>query len=103
MKNTPFHYMIFLILAFCLINKTYQIIYILDPYETRCISKNIQSNSTFSGSYYVSGESEANNNAVIKDGSGSIIWKDNGHSNGSFNLEIKYEGKRYKKLYIINY
>ena len=93
MKNNPLHYMIFLILAFCLIKKSYQIFYILDPHETRCISKLILENSTFSGAYFVSGESEQNNNAVIKNPNKEIIWKDNGHSNGSFSLEVQKEGK----------
>jgi hypothetical protein len=95
MKNIAFHHMIFLILSFCLINKSYQVFYILDPLETRCISKLIPSNSTFSGSFYISGEFELNNNAAIKNNEGVVLWKQNGRSNGSFNLAIEHEGKIY--------
>ena len=102
MKNNPLKYLIFLILALCLINKSYQVFYILDPHETRCISKLILENSIFSGAYFVSGETESNNSAVIKNSQGEIIWKDNGHTNGSFNLSVEKEGKL-KHILLINY
>ena len=93
MKNKTMKYLLFLILALCLINKSLQIFYVLDPYETRCISKLIFENSTFSGTYFASGEYETSNSAVIKNPQNEIVWKDNGHSNASFNLQVEKEGK----------
>ena len=50
--------------------------------------------STFSGAYYVSGEEEQSNKAVIKNPKGEIIWHDDGHSSGSFNFDVKEEGNK---------
>ena len=42
------------------------------------------------------------NKAIIKNPKGEVIWKDNGHSNGSFSLEVDKEGKIFY-LYKINH
>lgn len=102
MKNNAQNYLIFLILLFCLINKSYQIFYILDPQELRCISKLIMSDSTFSGTYFVSGEEEESNKVVVKDPKGDVIWEDDGHSSGSFSLEVKDEGNIFKFLLLFD-
>lgn len=95
MKFAAFKYIFLTLISICLIKKSYQVFFVLDPYESRCISKRVQSKSTFSGVYYVSGEDETGNVAVIKNPNGDIIWNANSHKNGSFSLYVDNEGKTY--------
>lgn len=97
MKIKTFKYILFSLVTLCLIKKTYQIFFVLDPYESRCISKLIPEKSTFSGVYFVSGEDETGNIAVIKNPNNDIIWNANSHKNGSFSVNVEKEGKFFKK------
>jgi hypothetical protein len=85
-------FILFFLITISSINKTHQIYFVLDPYETRCISKMIKEKSTFSGSYYASGEYELMNSATIKNSNNEIIWRDENHSSASFNLSVEKEG-----------
>lgn len=71
---------------------TNEIFMILDPYETRCISRDMLLKSSFAGLYYISGEMEEGNKAYIKDNNNQIIWNADGQKNGSFNLIIELPG-----------
>lgn len=93
MKFAAFKYVFITLISICLIKKSFQIFFVLDPYESRCISKRVHDKSTFSGVYFVSGEDETGNVAVIKNTQGEIIWNANSHKNGSFNLYVENEGK----------
>ena len=106
MKISKTKFLITFLSIFTLFKYTYQIFYILDPKESRCISKKLQEKSNFSGNYFVTGETELKNNAIIKNPKGEIIWKDDGHSNGSFNLQVDNEGncfllKRNRYLFLM--
>jgi len=92
MKFVAFKYILFTIIAICLIKKSYQIFFVLDPNETRCMSRKVPEKSTFSGVYFVSGEDETGNVAVIKNPNGDVIWNANSHKNGSFSLYVENEG-----------
>jgi len=92
MKFAAFKYILFSLISICLIKKSYQIFFVLDPYESRCFSKRVPSKSNFSGVYFVSGEDETGNIAVIKNPNGDIIWNANSHKNGSFSLYVENEG-----------
>jgi uncharacterized Fe-S cluster-containing protein len=93
MKFAAFKYVFFTLISICLIKKSYQIFFVLDPYESRCISRHVPNKSTFSGVYFVSGEEETGNIAVIKSPNGDIIWTANSHKNGSYSLYVENEGK----------
>lgn len=92
MKNF-FYQMIFTIILFCLINKTYQVFYVLDPHENRCITKHVNAATVFSGNYYFSGESELENSVYIRNPEQNTIWSDKGHTSGSFNFDVTNSGK----------
>ncbi len=81
-----------LIIIISSLEKTNQIYFVLDPYEIRCMSKMIMANSTFSGSYYATGEYEQMNLATIKNSNNEIIWRDEHHNSASFNLLVEKEG-----------
>lgn len=92
MKNKTFKFLLFLVILVCLIRKSYEVFFVLDPYESRCISKKIHEKSNFSGLYFVSGEDETGNIAVIKNPLRETIWSANSHKSGSFNLYVEREG-----------
>ncbi len=71
---------------------TNEIFFILDPFEQRCISREMEVRTSFAGVYYISGEKEEGNKALIKDSNNQIIWESNGQKNGSFNLFINTAG-----------
>jgi hypothetical protein len=90
MKNK---FLLFLCLIFlCLIDLSYQIFFILEPFEQRCISKDMDAQSNFSGVFFSSGDKEDSNRAIIKNSENQIIWELIGHSHGNFNLEVKANG-----------
>lgn len=92
MNQKLMKYILFFLITISSINKTHQIYFVLDPYETRCISKTIKEKSTFSGSYYGSGQNENNNIATIKNSSNEIVWKSENHNSSSFNFSVEKEG-----------
>jgi hypothetical protein len=81
---------IFSIALFCILfENSLQIFFVLDPFEQRCISKEMQEKSNFSGVYFISGEREDGNKAMIKNSRGQIIWENHAQKSGSFNLYVQ--------------
>jgi hypothetical protein len=80
--------MIFFILIASMIQNSLQIFFVLDPYEQRCVSKNMFEKTSFSGVYFISGEKEEGNKVQIKNASGQVLWDAYGQKTGSFNLNI---------------
>jgi hypothetical protein len=88
------HVLIELVLCFSFfINYSNQIFFILDPFEQRCISREMTQKSSFGGVYFISGEKEEGNRAYIKDSNNLIIWENKEQKNGSFNLVVEKEGR----------
>jgi hypothetical protein len=83
-----------LILLLVLTQYTNQVFFILDPFEQRCISREMEEKATFSGVYFISGEKEENNRAFIKNSSHQELWRSDGHKNGSFNFVVERKGKK---------
>lgn len=79
---------------FCFVKLSHQIFFILDPFEERCIYKEMDAKGTFAGVYYLSGEYEDRNRASVKNAQNQVIWELIGHKNGNFNLEIQSAGMR---------
>jgi hypothetical protein len=71
---------------------TNQVFFILDPLETRCISKEMVEKTSFGGVYFISGENEEGNRAFIKNNENQNIWENIGQKNGSFNLIVERAG-----------
>jgi hypothetical protein len=83
-----------IIMLFVFINYSHQIFFILDPFDTRCVSKEFAARSSFTGVYFISGEKEESNKAYITDNNNHVIWSLNNQKNGSFNLYVEEEGKK---------
>lgn len=81
----------FLALAF--IHQVYSLFVILNPRETNCIIKYIKENRQLSGSYYVSGQSEVENNCYILGRNNEKLWENKRQNQGTFNLGITNEGE----------
>ena len=96
MKTKKLEYLLFLIISIILINNTNQIYFVLEPYENICMSKNLLEKSIFSGFYFISGEEETGNMAIIKNPENHIIWNTNSQKSGSFNLQIEKGGNNEK-------
>ena len=67
--------------------------FILDPYEVRCISREMKENSTFTGVYFISGEKEDYNRAFIKSEDGIVLWQAYNQKTSNFNYIITKDGK----------
>ncbi len=93
MKLSALKYVLLTIIAICLIKKSYQIFFVLDPYESKCVSKLVHANSVFSGVFFVSGEDESGTNAEIRNPQGNVVWSVKSYKNASFNLQVEKEGK----------
>lgn len=91
MKNIFFFKIMFLII---MINYSSQIFFILDPFDTRCISKEFVARSSFTGVYFISGEKEESNKAYITDSDNHLIWSSLDQKNGSFNLYVETDGNQ---------
>jgi hypothetical protein len=91
MKNIFFFKFLFLIV---MINYSSQIFFILDPFDTRCISKEFVARSSFTGVYFISGEKEESNRAYITDKDNHVIWSSLNQKNGSFNLYVESDGNK---------
>jgi len=70
-----------------------QVFIVLDPYEKRCIYKDVLEKKQFSGVYYFSGQEEDKNIVTIIHPNNKIIWKKDGLKNGSFNLATDIDGQ----------
>jgi hypothetical protein len=89
-------YLVYLsLLLFCFVDFSYEIFFILDPFEQRCISRNMIQGSNFNGVFFISGEHEVSNKAFIKNENNQIIWQLDGHKNGNFNYAVAAAGKKY--------
>ena len=82
-----------LTLLLLLINYSSQIFFILEAFDTRCISKEFLKGASFTGVYFISGEKEESNKAYITDSDNHIIWSLDNQKNGSFNLYVENDGK----------
>ncbi len=92
MKTNKFFFYVSLMITMLCTKMTNCIFFILDPYEQRCISRDMKEKSHFSGVYFISGEQEDGNKAVIKDSSNLVIWQAVGQKNAKFNYEIIHSG-----------
>jgi hypothetical protein len=71
---------------------SHEIFFILDPFEERCISRQMEAQTSFGGVFYSSGEKEDSNKATIKNSENHIVWELAGQNHGNFNLETMAEG-----------
>ena len=89
MKNIFFLKFLFFII---MINYSSEVFFILEPFDTRCISKDFIARSSFTGVYFISGEKEESNKAYITDKDNHVIWSLVNQKNGSFNLYVESDG-----------
>ena len=90
MKNKILVHFIFFLIYF--VDYTNQIFFILDPFEQRCISKEVEVGYPFTGVFFISGEHEESNKAFIKNQQNQVVWDLVGQKTGNFNYEVKTKG-----------
>ncbi len=93
MKTNKNFIYVSLIILICT-KMTNSIFFILDPFEQRCISRDMKEKSHFSGVFFISGEQENGNKAMIRDSNNHVLWQAEGQKNAKFNYEIVNSGKK---------
>jgi hypothetical protein len=89
--NNKFFIYVSLFLLFA-ITPAHGIFFILESFETRCMSKEMPEKSIFSGVYFISGEREEGNKAYIMNERGSILWQAMEQKNANFHLDVAQAG-----------
>lgn len=79
-------------LIFILLSNVSSLFFILEPFEQRCIYRQLNANTLFSGTFFFSGENEEANRVQIKNDNGIILWQALSSKHGDFNVQISNEG-----------
>lgn len=78
-----------------LLSNVTPLFFILDPFEQRCIYRELNTNSLFSGTFFFSGENEEANRVQIKNEHGNILWQALNSKHGDFQVQISTEGSKF--------
>jgi hypothetical protein len=81
------------LLIISLLNFITPIFLVLDPYEKRCIFKEVAYKQILSGVYYVSGEEEDKNEVQIYSPKNTILFQKQNMKNGSFSINTEDNGQ----------
>jgi hypothetical protein len=65
---------------------------VLDPFEKRCVYKDILHKATFTGNYFISGEQEDKNEVTIISPKNVILFRKENQKSGSFSVNTEMDG-----------
>jgi hypothetical protein len=82
-----------IILLLSILNIITPIFLVLEPYEKRCVFKDIQESQILSGVYYISGEQEDMNEVTIVSPKNVILFKMENLKNASFSVATEINGQ----------